>query len=294
MKNHFKYLTPGDEDKSWGLYLTSIGRALTPVNYNYPATEHPNGYYFSWKNGRTLNEYQINYISKGSGVLENENGRFAVKAGSLMIIRKNEWHRYRPIKSKGWTEHYIGFDGEFAERYLQINKILQGQSVIQCGLREEFIDTYTRIFDLVQKEEPGFQHVSAGLIIQLLGYFVAWQKQRDFSGKPIEKIIQQARYHIRNNTHAEVDLEALSEEYNIGYSYFRRMFKKYTGVAPHQYHLDLKVMRAKEMILTTDKSIKEISYELGFQSVHYFSRLFKKKIGQNPTEIRNTVLEVAE
>ncbi len=45
-------------------------------------------------------------------------------------------------------------------------------------------------------------------------------------------------------------------------------------------------MRAKELILTSEKSIKEISYELGFESLHYFSRFFKKKLGVNPTDLR--------
>lgn len=67
------------------------------------------------------------------------------------------------------------------------------------------------------------------------------------------------------------------------------MFKKYTGIAPHQYHIDLKIMRAKELILTTDKSLKEISYELKFQSIHYFSRLFKKKLGIPPSELRSSI-----
>jgi AraC-like DNA-binding protein len=58
------------------------------------------------------------------------------------------------------------------------------------------------------------------------------------------------------------------------------------GVSPHNYHLELKILRAKEMILTTDKSIKEISFELGFQSIHYFSRLFKNKIGMSPVALR--------
>ena len=69
------------------------------------------------------------------------------------------------------------------------------------------------------------------------------------------------------------------------------MFKKYTGVPPVQYHLDLKILRAKEMLLSTDKIIKEISYDLGFQSIYYFSRVFKKKLGVSPSEIRKTVSE---
>jgi AraC-like DNA-binding protein len=66
------------------------------------------------------------------------------------------------------------------------------------------------------------------------------------------------------------------------------MFKKYTGVPPVQYHMDLKVLRAKEMLLYSEKSIKEISYELGFQSIYYFSRVFKNKLGFSPSEFRKS------
>ncbi|MGQ1783665.1 MULTISPECIES: AraC family transcriptional regulator [unclassified Saccharicrinis] len=291
MKDFFKYITASEEDKNWGLYLNVAGKSTIPAGITYPSPEHPSGYYFTWNNGRTLPEYQINFITEGSGVLENERGKFIVKAGSLMIIRKDEWHRYRPNKNQGWLEHYIGFDGKLAQHFLQENQILQGQSVINCGVREDFIDTYYKIFELIKNEDPGNQHIAAGLIIKLLGYIVAWQKQRNFTGRPIEKLIQEARFHMREHIEGEVDLQRLSEENCIGYSYFRKMFKKYTGISPHQYHLDLKIMRAKELILTSDKNIKEISYELGFQSIHYFSRLFKKKVGQNPTELRGTVIK---
>ena len=67
------------------------------------------------------------------------------------------------------------------------------------------------------------------------------------------------------------------------------MFKNYTGVSPLQYQLDLKVLRAKEMLLQTDRTVKEISYALGFQSIYYFSRVFKSKLGVAPTEIRRSV-----
>nr|WP_321450672.1 AraC family transcriptional regulator [uncultured Carboxylicivirga sp.] len=289
MKDFFKYLTAGEEDRAWGLFLTVAGKSYIKPGSSYPPSEHPSGYYFTWENGRVLNEYQINYITEGRGTLENDRGKFAVKPGSLMIIRKGEWHRYRPVKSSGWQEHYIGFDGTLAHHFLQKNQVLQGQSVIDCGDHEDIIDTYFRIFELAQNEAPGNHHIASGFIIKLLGYIVARQKHRTFAGTQIEKLIQEARFHMRKNIEKEIDLEKLAQDNCIGYSYFRKMFKKYTGISPHQYYLDLKLMRAKEMILTTDKSIKEISYDLGFQSIHYFSRLFKKKVGQNPSEIRSTV-----
>ena len=108
---------------------------------------------------------------------------------------------------------------------------------------------------------------------------------------PVEQIIQNACFIIRESVDQEIDFKCFAEKNNIGYSYFRKMFKKYTGVPPVQYHLDLKILRAKEMLLSTDKIIKEISYELGFQSIYYFSRVFKKKLGVSPSEIRKTVSE---
>jgi len=64
------------------------------------------------------------------------------------------------------------------------------------------------------------------------------------------------------------------------------MFKKYTGVSPAQYHLQLRIIRAKELLVSTDKNISEIGIQLGFQNVYHFSMLFKKKTGMSPSEFR--------
>jgi AraC-like DNA-binding protein len=286
VEDFFKYIAISEEDKTWGLFLNVAGKSGIAPHLNYPPKEHPAGYYFSWQHGRILREFQLNYITEGHGILENNFGKFQIIPGTLMITRPGVWHRYRPLLKTGWVEHYIGFDGELAHHFLNNPLILQEQSIIQCGIREEFIDTYYKIFDIVQKEEPGFQQIASGLVIKLLGYLVAIQKQQNFSGKPIEKIIQQARFQMREHVERKLDINHLAASYHIGYSYFRKMFKKYTGISPHQYQLELKIMRAKELIITSNKSIKEISFELGFQSIHYFSRLFKKKVGLNPSNLR--------
>lgn len=286
MEEFFKYLTAGEEDKNWGLYLNVSGRSHIVPHTTYPSPDHPSGYYFSWEKGRVLQEYQLNYITEGSGILENEYGKFRVRAGTLMIVPLGQWHRYRPIQKNGWVENYIGFSGHLAEHYFNNSLILQGQSVIHCDIREEFIDTYYKIFDLVKKEEPGFQQIASALVIKLLGYIVAFKKQRNFSGKQIEKIIQKARFQMRDNISEEINLQQLAAENNIGYSYFRKMFKEYTGISPRQYHLELKIMRAKELLLSTDMNIKQICFELGFESSHYFSRFFKQKVGVSPRELK--------
>lgn len=287
MNDFIKYLTISDEDIEWGIYLNSAGNLHIPPKSEYPQKKHPSSYYFTWKQGRVLPEYQLNYVTEGGGILETKQGIFQVKTGSLMVIFPNEWHRYKPHYSKGWVENYIGFNGSGVGNFLNHPRFDNSQPVIQIGEKEEVLDIFLTIFDLADKEQPGFQQIVSGTIIKLLGILVAMEKQREFSGKKIAPIIEEARFRMRNEVHENFDMEAYAMQHNIGYSYFRRMFKNFTGISPRQYCLQLKVMRAKELLLTTDKSVKEISYELGFDSIHYFSRLFKKKTGSSPTELRS-------
>ena len=286
MNEYFKYLTTSEEDINWGLYLKVAGFARIKANAQYPTKEHPSEYYFEWKSGRSLHEFQLNYITEGAGIFENKHGRFQVKPGSLLVIFPNEWHRYRPIKKTGWVENYVGFNGHIAHQLLKHPTFSTQQPVIQCGIREEIIDTYLKISDLVEKERPGYQQITSGMVVKLLGYIISFEKRKGFSGKQISKVIEKVRFLMRQNAAQEIDLEDLARQHNVGYSYFRKMFKKYTGVSPGQYHLQLRIIRAKELLISTNKSIKEISLELGFQTIHYFSLIFKKKVGINPSEFR--------
>jgi AraC-like DNA-binding protein len=286
MNQFIKYLTTGTEDMDWGIYLKTAGSLTIPPGTEYPSEEHPTGYYFNWEQGRELQEFQLNYITEGSGILENRHGSFQAKAGSLLVTLPGAWHRYKPDFQTGWTENYIGFNGKMASQFMQHRLFTSEIPVIEVGVREEILDSFLKIFYLVEKEKPGFQQIASGLIIKLLGYLVAFEKQKEFSGKQIAEVIKEARFQMRSDVGKNFDLKKFAEENNVGYSWFRRMFKNYTGLSPRQYCLQLKIIRAKELLQSTELSVKEISYELGFESIHYFSRIFKKKTGINPTKFR--------
>jgi len=287
INNEFKYLAISEEDSNWGLFINVAGTAKVLPNVDYPSPKHPSEYFFTWEKGRILNEFQINFITEGNGILENKFGTFNLKKGSIFITFPGMWHRYKPISKTGWTETYIGFNGELAQKLIAKPQFSPEQPVFHFGIKEELLDTFLKIFDLVEKEQPGYQQIASGMVIKLLGYIISFEKQRDFSGKPIAKIIESIRFEMRQNTSEEIDLTAVAKKHNVSYSFFRKMFKKYTGVSPGQYHLQLRITRAKELLISTDKSIKEISYELGFQSIFYFSNLFKKKEGVTPSHFRN-------
>lgn len=291
MNDQYKYLPSNPGDTLWGFYLTVAGAAHVEPDKTYPASRHPSGYHFNWNNGRMLHEFQINYITEGEGIFETRDKQLNVKAGSVIVLHPNVWHRYRPLAETGWTEHYVGFQGEMAERMMLSSDILNETTVLHIGFHEDVIQPFHRIFSKIKSERPGYQQICSGLVMQILGQIISIRKKEDLKTGYMEEAIQKACLTIRNNPTQNIQVEDLAKELNVNYSHFRKAFKQYTGLSPLQYHTSLRLKQALEMLANSDLSVKEISFGLGFCSVFYFSKLFKEKTGKTPGEYRKSVYE---
>jgi AraC-like DNA-binding protein len=289
MNDRFKYLTHNPEDKSWGLYLTCAGSAKVEPKADYPPAGHPTGYHFSWENGRILQEYQINYITEGEGIMETRAGSYAIREGSVILLRPGLWHRYRPLRHTGWMEHYIGFVGDIADRIIKSSEVFAETPVLHVGFQEILIHNFHDIFNLIKSEKPGYHQICSGLVIHILGQIVSIKKSENFNQSYIENAIQKACLIIRDNPSRNLNVEYLAKEINMNYSLFRKVFKKYTGLSPMQYHTSLRMKQAIYLLTNSDLSVKEISFNLGFCSVFYFSKLFKEKTGKTPSYYRRMV-----
>jgi AraC-like DNA-binding protein len=286
MNDNFKYLTHNPEDKNWGIYLTVAGTAKIEPHTIYPPEGHPTGYNFNWNNGRILQEYQINYITEGEGVLETREGVFNIREGSIILLHPNVWHRYRPLKHSGWKEHYIGFIGDLADKMIKSSDLLADMQVLQIGFQEQIIDVFQEIFNEIKSEKPGYHQVCAGLVMTILGRIISLKKNENFLHSQIEQAIQKACLIIRDNLSKNLNIELMAVDLNVNYSHFRKAFKKYTGLSPMQYHTSLRLKQAVFLLTNTELSIKEITFNLGFCTVFYFSKLFKEKVGITPSEFR--------
>lgn len=281
-----KYIHAGPLDKEWGLFLTVAGFAQIPPAIVYPPNVHPSGYFFTWDKGRILQEYQINYITEGSGVFETIDSQYPVGPGSILIVRPGVWHRYRPEPSTGWNEHYIGFNGDFCKNLFNEGFFQQAKPVLYVGFQENLLKLFLEVIQLVKDEKTGHQQVCAANTILALSKILSVVRNQEFAGKTIERTIRKACLYFRENLNTNVNIEQLAGELHVGYSYFRQMFRKYTGVSPSQYHLSLRIQKAKDLLVSTDQSFKEIAIDLGFESYFYFSRIFKDKTGKSPMDFR--------
>lgn len=285
-KRFYKYLTYGDDEIRWGAYLTGAGNIKVNKNTEYPLIDDPSHHYFHWSKGRRLSMYQLLYITQGKGVFESEvSGVHNINAGDVFFLFPGVWHRFRPDRN-GWTEFWVEFNGEIADHFRKKEILNPLTPVITIGLQEDIAENFLHIIQLVQEEKPGFQYIASGILIQILGQIFARVKYNPFEGRLIEQKIREAKVIIMENLDAKISQEEIAENLGLGYSLYRKKFKEYTGTSPTSYQLQLRINSAKRLLLTSNKDIKEISAFLGFESVDYFRRYFKKKTCYTPSEYR--------
>ena len=97
--NQIRYLTIGASDEDWGITVTTIGYQFIPPQSQYPLSGHPDSYNFKPQTGRILKEYQLVYITKGSGYFSSQSCKQQkIEAGTMILLFPGEWHSYYPDK----------------------------------------------------------------------------------------------------------------------------------------------------------------------------------------------------
>jgi len=94
--------------------------------------------------------------------------------------------------------------------------------------------------------------------------------------------------HISEYAEQNIDYEALARKVGMNYSIFRREFREIAKMPINQYHIMFRMSKAKELLCATTLPIGEIAYQLGYDNVYLFYRLFKARIGMAPSEYRQT------
>jgi AraC-like DNA-binding protein len=282
-----------ESEPNWGVNVLTVGHYVHEPHKAYPDKQHPQSHYFNWENGRRLKEFQMVYIANGKGIFELEGAPpSVVEEGTLFLLFPDKWHRYKPLENTGWEEFWVGFDGHYAEYLMRQECFSPEKPLLSIGFNTEFLNVFIRLIDIVKYEAVAYKQISSCLVIQLLGLVYASALMSEKSRNRQDAVIRVIRYKIHQNWSDALDMEKLALEQNVSYVWFRKAFKDIIGTSPGQYHLNIKIEKAAEMLKNTDLSISEIAYKTGFETEFYFSRIFKKKMNIAPSEYRKGAVSV--
>jgi AraC-type DNA-binding domain-containing proteins len=284
----FKYLIVNDMDQKFGLSVNAVGFQSIVPNSPYPLKDHPSGYFFNAQKGRVLREYQFVYITKGRGLFTSDSTpETQICKGRLMVLFPGQWHTYHPLIHTGWNEYYIGFEGEMIDNIVKNSFLSPEKQILEVGLNEELVNLFSRAIEVAETDKISSQQYLAGIVLHMLGMILSISKNKIYEIGDMDQKIEQAKIIMNENVFKDVDPEELAMKLNISYSWFRKIFKDYTGYAPAKYFQELKLRKAKQLLVGTSQSVKEISYQLNYTSTEHFFSLFKRRTGFTPLEYRS-------
>ena len=283
-----KYLVANDRYAQWGLVVNTVGYYEVEPDEAYPTKGHGDGYYFDVERGRVLDEYQMLYLVEGEGIFSSEHVKNVhIKAGDLFLLFPGEWHTYHPLPGKQWKSYWIGYKGRNIDDRMRYNFFSLEKPVYHVGFSSDIVYLYNSAIKAAKEEAAYSQQILAGIVNNLLGHMYALERNMKLNRRGgYVDMISKARLRIREGVESKITVQEIAAELGSSYSNFRKLFKEYTGISPALYQQDLRLQRAKELLSTTDISIKEIAYRLNFDSPDYFSSKFKVKIGCKPSEYR--------
>ncbi|MDI4647692.1 response regulator [Cohnella hashimotonis] len=102
--------------------------------------------------------------------------------------------------------------------------------------------------------------------------------------------IQQIRQYVYEHSHEDISLEAIGKRVGLSPFYISKLFKEQLGVNYIDFLTECRIDKAKKLMGDPERSLKEITFEVGYHDPNYFSKVFKKMCDVSPTEYRKTLL----
>lgn len=122
------------------------------------------------------------------------------------------------------------------------------------------------------------------IIIKIISVFQRWKKDKNTI------IFDKYLMYIEENYMYDISLENISKKFHFNPCYFSTLFKDVVGTTFVKYLLKLRIQKACELLLKSDKRVYEISALVGYKEVKYFNRVFKNEINVSPDEYRRSTL----
>jgi len=279
-----------NKKENLNLILLNVARTIHYADWNWKGVSSP----FA----------RIYMVERGSAKVIMPNGTYTIEPGNLYLIPAFVTHSYE--NDSTFILYYIHIydeqnifdrlsfpfkvEADNADNIL-ITRLLN----INPGreLRRSNPDTYdnmpTLIQNIVQNNQFPFYSIieTKGILLQLFSRFLAKASyKREIVDKRIIRIVR----YIRENIDLNININELASICYLTNDHFIRLFKKEMQCTPIQYINRKKIEKAQLMLLISEKSIKDIAYDLSFDNISYFYRLFKRMTGIAPNQYRDKLL----
>ncbi len=237
---------------------------------------------------------ELVYIDSGEIICSVDESDLILKEGDILLLNKRTIHNIQFYRVNSIIT-YIQID---IGRYEELNKNDFDFPFLKSGLLTYKMffknDDVERIFNDIIKEAALKRvyyenYIKADVFriyaIMLRCGMTAYDIKSEERGK-IKKIMPAVKY-AEENIGEKISVDKAASLVGVNKFHFCKIFKNAVGMTFIEYVNFLRLKKVEKLLLNTEKSISEIAYDCGFESIQYFNRKFKSKFGYTPREFRD-------
>ncbi len=257
----------------------------------------------NWHNGRSLPYNLLIYCINGTLKIDAQNEEHKLVAGDIFILPARTF--YKSHFSDGCTYYFIHFAAEQAQKSektltVSLGAILpagsyhyvydnENVSVIEVAKHTRNVgsERIDAIFSRMAGFDPNFNSAHKLLIDNLLRELLILISSELLETQGVNRHLSKITQYIKTSYAEDISLSSLSERFKLSETYIARLFKKELNARPSDYINRVRIERSKDLLIHTDMSITKISEAVGYSSLYYFSRVFKKSLGVSPKDFRD-------
>lgn len=206
-----------------------------------------------------------------------------VTPGDLLFFPKGHFHSAETDGEAPWNFVSASFDMDFYDKLCE-KKLDKLPRISRPGNFSHISSLMQELARLWQGKRRGYRIRCRSILMELLYHLIVSADSESSKTVPHQYQINRVVERLENPGRDFLTLQKMAEMTKLSPSYFRQLFKEITGYSPIQYQNRVKVYKAKDLIMAGECNVSEAAYALGYEDIYYFSRLFKKVIGINPSE----------
>lgn len=244
------------------------------------------------------NVLEIGYCNQGKGLFVIEEQAHPFEPGDVFVINPREFHHAHSIDGKECRWHFIFLDLAklisrtfFDSGTMRTKQFFRqfGGHRFRPGSHPAFCASVQSVVSEFERKKPFYREALLAMTLAMtveLARTVRREKKPLRSGYGFDHRIVKALRLMARDYRSPPDLASLARSSGLSVPHFRRRFKALMGQTPMDYLRAIRISHVMHALTDTDKTIAEIAFEHGFESLSSFNRQFRARLELNPSQWR--------
>lgn len=268
--------------------------------------------------GETHDFWEFIYVDKGNVDIDAGTNRIHLHTNEIFFHEPNEFHAVHTDGKTAPNLVVVSFSchneilhllkhkkisiGQ-QEQYILGKIIAEARQCFDCRLDDPYLKTILLSESaLIGTRQLLFFYLEQFLIVMLRKHAsspIQITQTNSSSFKSTKQVCDSQLFndivkYIQENMHTNVNISSICKVFSISHSRLQKLFKRCCNLGIIEYASFLKIEHAKEIIRSKNINFTQVAEELGYSSIHYFSRQFKKISGMTPSEYASSVKLISE